>query len=236
VVSSDTTTANRAPVRESEQAIRSQEGLLKAARADRLPTFTLNSNYQRLFFPLNFVPSLNQFSQNWTVGGQIGMSLFSGGRVTGQIEVAQANLDEARARLQQSKELAALDTRVAFIQLRSADASFAASRGVAQQAQRAYGIDELRYREGLSTQTDLTQSRLQLEQANANQATSARDLAVARARVALLRDLPINTAALGASAQRAAAQALQAPPQQLQRTPSTAAGAAGAGLIGSPTP
>jgi outer membrane protein TolC len=234
VVSSDTTTANRAPVRESEQAIQSQEGLLKAARADRLPTFTLNSNYQRLFFPLNFAPSLNEFSQNWTVGGSISMSLFSGGRVTGQIEVAQANLDEARARLQQSKELAALDTRVAFIQLRSAEAAFAASRGVAQQAQRAYNIDELRYREGLSTQTDLTQSRLQLEQANANQALSARDLAVSRARVALLRDLPINTAALGASAQRAAAQ--QPQPQQLQRTQSTAAGATGAGPIGSPTP
>jgi len=237
IVSSDTSTSNRAPVRESELAIRAQEGQLKVAKSDRLPTFTLNSNYQRLFFPLNFVPSLNQFSQNWTVGGQIGMSLFSGGRVAGQIEVAQANLDEARARFQQAKELAALDTRVAFIQLRSAEASFAASRGVAQQAQRAYSIDQLRYREGLSTQTDLTQSRLQLEQANANQATSARDLAVARARVALLRDLPINTAALGAPAQRAAAQAqLQAQPQQQQRTQSTAAGAAGAGPIGSPTP
>jgi outer membrane protein TolC len=238
VVSSDTTTARRAPVRESEQALLAQEAQLKVARSDRLPTFTLNSNYQRLFFPVDFFPSINQFSQNWTIGGTIGMSLFSGGRVTGEIEVAQANLDEARARLQQAKELAALDTRVAFVQLQSAEAAFLASRGTAQQAARAYNIDELRYREGLSTQTDLTQSRLQLEQANANQALSARDFAVARARVALLRDLPINSAALGASAQRAAAAAQQQPqqPQQQQRTQSTAAGATGAGPIGSPTP
>jgi outer membrane protein TolC len=156
--------------------------------------------------------------------------------VTGQIEVAQANLDEARARYQQSKELAALDTRVAYNQLQSAEAAFAASRGTAQQAERAYSIDQLRYKEGISTQTDLTQSRLLLEQAVANQALSARDLAVARARVALLRDLPINTTALGAAAQRAAAQPQQQQPQQQQRTQSTAAGTTGAGPIGSPTP
>ena len=57
--------------------------------------------------------SLRFRPHTWTVGGTLGISLFSGGRVSGQIEVAQANLEEARARLAQSRELAALDTRVA---------------------------------------------------------------------------------------------------------------------------
>jgi outer membrane protein len=239
---SDTTTNRRAPVRESEETVRASEGQLKSARADLMPSLSINTNYQRLFFPNSFLPSINQFSENWTVGGSISYSLFSGGRVTGQIEVAQANLDESRARLQQSRELAALDTRVALNQLASAQSSFDASRGTAQQAQKAYSIDQLRFREGISTQTDLTQSRLLLEQAVANQAQSARDLAVARARLALIRDLPINTAALGAGAQRAATQQQQAQQQQQTqqtqqaRTQSTAAGTAGAGQIGSPTP
>jgi outer membrane protein len=163
--------------------------------------------------------------------------LFSGGRVTGQIEVAKANLDEARARLEQSRELAALDTRVALNQLQQAEASFTASRGTAAQARRAYSIDQIRFREGISTQTDLTQSRLLLEQAEANQAQSARDLAVARARVALIRDLPINSAALGAAAQRATAQQQQQQQQSPQQTQSqqrtqSAAGTAGAGPLG----
>ena len=231
----DTATATRAPVRESEEAVRAQEGQLKVARADRLPSFNITSQYQRLFFPNNLFPSLNQYSENWTVGGAIALPLFTGGRVSGQIQVAQANLDEARARLQQSRELAALDTRVALNQLASAEASFAASRGTAQQAQKAYSIDQIRYKEGISTQTDLTQSRLLLENALANQALSSRDLAVARARVVLIRDLPINTNALGAAAQRAAAQPQQQPQPQ-PRTQSTAAGSAGAGQFGSPTP
>ena len=235
VAASDTTVGRRAPVRESEEGVRAQEGQLKSARADLLPSLSITSNYQRLFFPSNLFPSINQYSENWTVGGSLSLSLFNGGRVSGQVEVARANLDEARARLQQSKELASLDTRVALNQLQSAEASFQASRGTAQQAQRAYGIDQLRYKEGISTQTDLTQSRLLLEQAVANQAQSARDLAVARARIALIRDLPINAAALGAAAQRGAAQQ-QTQSQPQQPTQPSAAGPAGAAPIGSTTP
>ena len=236
----DTSTAGRAPVRQSEENLRAQEGLLRVARADRLPSLALTSNYQRLFFPNTFAPNLSQYSENWTIGGSIGMSLFSGGRISGQIEVARANLDEARARLQLARELAALDTRVALNQLAQAEASFAASRGTATQAQRAYSIDQIRFREGISTQTDLTQSRLLLEQAAANQALSARDLAVARARLALIRDLPINTAALGAAAQRAGfaqqqqqlQQLQQQQQQQQQRAQSTSGGPAVAGQFG----
>ena len=233
----DTTTGDRAPVRQSEQALRASEGQLRVARADRLPSLALTSAYQRLFFPANFLPTLNQYSENWTVGGSISLSLFNGGRVGGAIEVAQANLEEARARLQQSRELAALDTRVALNQLEQAEASFAASRGTAQQATRAYSIDQIRYREGISTQTDLTQSRLLLEQALANQAQSARDLAVARARIVLLRDLPLNTQALGGAASRAATTQQQQQPQQQQpstqqQTPTTAAASAGAPQTG----
>ena len=233
----DTATADRAPVRESAETVRAQEGLLKVARADRLPTFALNTNYQRLFYPSNTLPSLSSYSENWTVGGTINLSLFSGGRVTGQVEVAQANLDESRARFNQARELAALDTRVALNQLQAAEAAFNASRGTAQQAQRAYGIDQIRYREGISTQTDLTQSRLLLEQSLANRALSARDLAVARARVALIRDLPINTQALGGAAGRATSQpASQQPSSTAAQRTTNAAGVAGAGPIGSNTP
>jgi len=240
----DTVTSDRAPVRQSAEAVAAQEGQLRVARADRLPSLAITSAYQRLFFPSQFFPSLNQFSENWNVGASISLSLFSGGRVTGNIEVAQANLDQARAQLQQTKELAALDTRVAFNQLEQAEASFAASRGTATQAQRAYSIDQIRYREGISTQTDLLQSRLLMEQAAAQQAVSARDLAVARARVVLLRDLPIDVQGVGGAAARAAQQQQQQQQQQLQQqqqqplpqqqpSTSTAASQAGAGPSGS---
>ncbi|MBA2627885.1 MAG: TolC family protein, partial [Gemmatimonadales bacterium] len=62
--------------------------------------------------------------------------------------------------------------------------------GTVEQAQRAYAIAEVRYREGISTQTELGDARLLLQQALANRAQAARDLQVARVRMTLLPDLP----------------------------------------------
>ena len=53
-------------------------------------------------------------------------------------------------------------------------------------------LAELRNREGLSTQLELADSRLSLEVARANRAQAARDLQIARARVALLPGLSVT--------------------------------------------
>lgn len=206
--------ADRAPVRELEQAVIAQEGLLKAARAERIPSLSVVTGYQRLYFPNSFFPDLGQPRENWTIGLSTNFSIFTGGRIQGDVMVAQASVDETRQRLKQTKEFAALDTRVAMSQLDQAQAAFAASAGTAEQAQRALSIDQIRYREGISTQTDLAQSRLLVEQAVLNRAGAARDLAVAKIRVQLLSDLPIQ-ANSGASTARPQTQ------QSTQQTQST---------------
>jgi outer membrane protein TolC len=196
----DTSVENRATVREAAENVRAQEGLMRAARAERLPNLALTSGYQRLFFPASTFPELNDYRENWTVGISAGVSLLSGGRIRGGELVAQANLREARARHQQARELAALDARIALAQLAQAEAVWQASVGTAEQARRAYSIDQVRYREGISTQTELTQSQLLVEQATVNRALAARDLAVARMRAALLKDLPLTAGAMGGGA------------------------------------
>ena len=90
----------------------------------------------------------------------------------------------------QARELAQLDARSTGAELEAAEAAWEASAGVVEQAQRAYAIAEVRYQEGISTQTELGDARVQLQQALANRAQSARDLQVARVRNALLPDLP----------------------------------------------
>ena len=67
-----------------------------------------------------------------------------------------------------------------------------ASAGTIEQATRAYQIAEVRFQSGVSTQLELADARLLLQLAEANRAQAARDLQVARARVALLPDLPLG--------------------------------------------
>jgi outer membrane protein TolC len=184
--------AARAPVRQLEQSVIAQEGLLRAAKAERFPQLQVVSGYQRLYFPNDLFPDFGNARQNWTVGLQASFPLFSGGRLRGDALVAEANLEETRQRLSQTRELSDLDTHVAMTQLEQAQAAYAASAGTAEQARRALEIDQLRYSEGISTQTDLSQSRILFEQATANRAVAARNLAVARLRVQLLTDLPLQ--------------------------------------------
>ena len=197
----DTNVSNRAPVRELEQGVRAQEGLLRAARAERMPFIQITSGYQRLYFPTNLVLQLNDARINWTVGVTASLPIFDGGKIKGDQMIAEANLAQARAQLQQTREVAAMDARVALSALQQAEATWQASAGTASQAERAYNIDQIRYREGISTQTDLSQSRILLEQALANRAQAARDLAVARVKLALLRDLPLQATGAGTQAQ-----------------------------------
>jgi outer membrane protein len=233
----DTLTSDRAPVRELDESVRAQEAQVKMARAERIPALSLVSNYQRLYFPAQIFPNLGNGVNNWTVGLSTTFPLLDGGRIKGDEMIAQAGLDQARAQRDQTRQFAALDTRVALNGLQEAQASWDASRGTAEQAQRAYGIDQVRYREGISTQTDLSQSRLLLEQSLANRAQAARNLAVARVRLALLRDLPLQ-AATGTQTPGSAStqqQPLQQPTQTQQRPPTTSAASTG-GSTGSIQP
>ena len=197
-LAADTNVADRAPVRQLEQTARAQQALVRAAHGERLPSIQITSGYQRLYFPTNVFPQWNKAREDWTIGASLSLPLFTGGRIRGDEMIAESNLAQTKAQLQQTREFAALDARVALSALEQAQATWQASAGTAQQASRAYEIDQIRFREGISTQTDLSQSRLLLEQALANRAQAARDLAVARVKLALLRDLPLQA---GGSAQ-----------------------------------
>jgi outer membrane protein len=204
--------SDRAPVRQAADAVEISSNALRIARAQRLPQVGVNMLYRRLAYPRGGLPEWSAFTNDWTVGVALRVPLFTGGRISGDVRVAQADLEEARYRLTQARELSELDSHAAMTRLEAAEASFAASAGTAQQAARAYQIAEIRYREGISTQVELSDSRILLEQATANRALAARDLAVARARVALLRDLPFGAIGLPSSGTLAPVPQQQRPP------------------------
>jgi outer membrane protein TolC len=187
----DTSTSSRAPVRQATEAVEAQRGLLRVARGQRFPQVSLSSQFAQLGYPDVVSPFSAAFVTDWTVSLGLQLPIFTGGRIGGEVQSARANLTEAELRLQQSRELAQVDARNAAIQLEAAQAGWQASAGTVEQATRAYQIAELRYREGISTQTELLDSRIQLEQAQASRARAARDLQVAKVRILLLPALPL---------------------------------------------
>lgn len=194
-VTPDTSVSARATVRQAEAQLDAAEKALTAARLARLPAVQLSSTYQRFAYPPEgtFLPSdFNLYFPNWTVSLGLSFPVFNGGLTSGQKMVAQANVVEARARLEQTRDGAELDALLALTAYEQAAAAYAAAVGTDAQAARAYAIAEVRFNEGLSTPVELTEARVQLEQARLQRVTTARDLEVARLRLALLKDLPLT--------------------------------------------
>ena len=184
----------RAPVKEAATTVRLREAALASVKAQRMPSVSLASTYGRVGYPSNIIaPTFDRL--NWNVGVTVQMPILTGGRQRGDEIVAEAELEQTRMQLRRVEELSALDSRSALAELVAARATWQATAGTVQQANRAYEIAEVRYSAGVSTQLELSDSRLLLQQAEANRAQAGRDLQVARARVALLPDLPLGVGA-----------------------------------------
>jgi outer membrane protein TolC len=185
-------TADRSSVRQAEAVVGMREAGVEVAQAERRPAVALTSLLAPVGYPSSGVfPGTGDFRTNWSLSASVSLPVLTGGRLRAMEASAQADLAEARAQLQQSREWSLLDSSTAFEDLAAAEAALEASAGTVEQAERAYQIAELRNREGLSTQLELSDSRLSLQVAQANRAQAARDLQVARARVALLPSLPV---------------------------------------------
>jgi outer membrane protein TolC len=195
----------RIAVTQADTTVRQREASLRLTEAQAMPSVALLSTYSRIGYPNNAVaPTFDR--SNWTVGATVSVPILTGGRQKGDERVAKAELEQSQKQRQQVDELAALETRGAWAELFAARAAWEATAGTVQQANRAYEIAEVRYKAGVSTQLELSDARVQLQQAEANRALAARDLQVARARVALLPELPLSGAG------GAAPPAPQAPP------------------------
>jgi outer membrane protein TolC len=211
-----TTLPERTAVAEAETSVRLREASLKLIEAQKMPQVSFNSIYGRNAYPAGFVPAFDRV--NWTVGVSMSVPIMTGGRQKGDQALAQAELDQARLQRRQVEEMAALDTRSAWAELVAARAAWEATSGTIQQAQRAYEIANVRFTNGVSTQLELSDARLSLQLAEANRTQTARDLQVARARVALLPNLPLGTGGgsglVAPPAPRPTPQAPPAAPQQ----------------------
>jgi outer membrane protein TolC len=199
----------RVAVTQAELGVQASEQSVVIADAQRKPAVALQSAYGLVNYT-NF-PGFEDWRTNWTIGVGLQIPILTGGRITAEQGIARADVDSAKARLQLTKELSDLDEASARASLGAARADWDATGGVVQQAARAYEIAELRFREGLSTQLELSDARLLLAQAQVNRARSARDLQLTRVRLALLPELPLGAGASASGAEGSGAAQGSAP-------------------------
>jgi outer membrane protein TolC len=216
----------RAAVRQSEAGVQADEAAVAVTQAQFKPYVSLTSSF--IAYAYDPAPIFDR--RDWNIGAAVSLPILDGGRRKASRAIAQATLEESQQLLQQAREIAELETRSAHAAYLAARAQWESTSGTVEQAQRAYQIADVRYREGLSTQLELNDARLALERAEAERSQAARDLQVTRARLALLPDLPLGSVTGGGATATAVATGAAQPGQAGATASGT--GAVGAGATG----
>lgn len=174
--------AQRAAVRVAERQVAIREEQVRIARAGYLPSIDLSGSYGRIAFP----PGVFDFrGVEWrtdaTATIALRVPLFNGFRTGADVQQAQVNLLSERLRLTQLRENVELQYQQAVGEQRRAAADITARQRTVQQAQRVYDLTVLRYEQGLATQLEVNDARLNALQARTNlaQAVSSFYLAAA---------------------------------------------------------
>jgi outer membrane protein len=181
----DALLSRRAAVRAAEERIAMREEQADIARSAFLPTVALTGNFQRQAFPTGFMPE--DWRDDWNVGFAVSWPLFQGFRRGAELDAARAEVRQAELAAVQLREGVRVEYEQASGELERAKSQIAAAQKTVSQAERVYELTELRFREGLATQLDVSDARLALQQARMNQVTAQHDFyrALARAERAL---------------------------------------------------
>jgi outer membrane protein TolC len=121
--------ANRADLKAAESQVRAAELARSAAVAERYPTVEFGGDYGVIG------PSPANAHGTFAVSGAVRMPIFQGGRVRGDIDQAQAALDQRRAEFQDLRGRIDADVRDALLDLNTAANQVAvaqSNRGLAQ--------------------------------------------------------------------------------------------------------
>ncbi|HSW30330.1 MAG TPA: TolC family protein [Longimicrobiales bacterium] len=168
----------------AENAVGMREQAVRIAKGDRLPTVAFQGNMGWQGFPDNALPpAWGDWRKDWSAGIAVSLPLFDGFRTRGRIDQAQADLRVAHVEEAQLKEGLALQTEAALAEYRSYHALILARRGTVALAERALELAEVRFSSGLSTQLEVSDAGLLLDQARVNEAQALFDYARALAQL-----------------------------------------------------
>lgn len=188
--------ANVAPkeqyaVARARATVTARDADVRAASSTWFPQISAFTSYGRVDYPTQLRPdNPSDWRTNWTAGVNVSLPVFTGFRRGAQIKGAKANRRAAEALLADTSAQADLDLRTATTNVEVATATLQSNARSVDLARRAYQIADVRYRQGVSTYLELSDARIALDRALGDQASAARDLQVARVRLALFPALP----------------------------------------------
>lgn len=152
--------ADRADLKSSEAQIQAAERSKAAAKSERLPTLAVSADYG----VIGIHPS--QSHGTFSVTGSLKVPIFTGGRVDGEIEQADAALEQRRAEREDIRNRIESDVRNAFLDLESAEKQVHLAESNRDVARQTLDLTRQRFEAGITDSVEVSQAREAVAQAD----------------------------------------------------------------------
>ncbi len=172
----------RPAIRSAEQMVAARKQALRVQKASRWPMVTASATVSHQAYPSDPFPVRRDWARAIDGSLRLEWPLFQGFRTFGTVERATAELRQAEAERDRARQGVELEVEAARQNAREALTALAARRGTAGLAQRTHHLALVRWQNGLSTQLEVSDARLQMQTAEVNEVAATKDY-----RLALLR-------------------------------------------------
>jgi len=133
-------------------------------RADGRPDLSVSFNYngQNSY---GFVSFDDDWQWHWNAGLTLSWNVWDGGLTRGKVEEKELELQKSRIQLAETERDVKLEVRQAYLDMKHAEESLAASRGTVELAAKALDIARVRHEAGVATRLEFTDATVELGRA-----------------------------------------------------------------------
>jgi len=179
----------RPDIRSAQATIRAAGYSVSAARAGNLPRVGLTGSLG------SRGPNDPFASNSGSVGISVSWNVFDAGFTAGAVRIARADVEIARAQLQQASLAAIRDVSQGWVNLHSAEQRVAIAQAQVANATESLRLAEGRFRAGVSTFLEVTQAQTALTSAQVNLVNAQTLVQFARAQLAHAIGAPVSAPA-----------------------------------------
>jgi outer membrane protein TolC len=152
--------ATRSDLKAMQQSVAAAENARKAATDERLPTISFSGDYG----DIGINPSHSHGTGDAT--GSLDVPLFEEGKLRGDAKMAQAQLDEERAKLSDLRGQIAADVRDSILDIQAAEQLVDVAQSNVNLAKEALSEAQQRYKAGVSDNLAVSQAQQAMAQAD----------------------------------------------------------------------
>jgi outer membrane protein len=170
-------------VQSAQSAIKEAKYRRLSAVSDFLPQVNMQYTYTRLdktpFFVPLATPTGTKDNYNWSTS--VSQPVFTGGALINSYLLAKIGVDSAKVQFEQTKLDLALQVKVAYYGVLTAEKGVEVARQAVQQVESHYTVAKAFYEVGITAKNDVLQVEVELAQARQNLIAAEHALEVARA-------------------------------------------------------